>query len=81
MQHHNGTAEAGVLVQMKSLSGQRKVLHLFINLTRWLHTVHTLHLLPLPLPARLLKHFYRQAPYSGKHQVLSCHAVLLHLAM
>ncbi|DBB08149.1 TPA: hypothetical protein ACH3X3_008337 [Trebouxia sp. C0006] len=53
--------------EMKSLSGRRKVLHLFINLTRWLHTVHTLCLLPPPPPARLMEPFHRPSPYAGKH--------------
>ena len=69
--HPNLTAEAGVLVQMKSLSGRQKVLHLFINLTRWLHTVHTLCLLPLPPPARLMEPFHRRLPYTGKHIMVS----------
>ncbi|KAL0023742.1 hypothetical protein WJX77_000108 [Trebouxia sp. C0004] len=48
---------------MKSLSGRQKVLQLFINLTRWLHTIHTLSLLPPPPPARLLETFFRPSPY------------------
>ncbi len=79
-QHHNLTAEAGVLVQMRSLSGRRKVPHLFINLTRWLHTVHTLCLLPPPPPARLLEPFFWRAPYDGERQSLSYDAVFLQLA-
>ena len=31
---------------MRSLSGWRKILQLFINLTRWLYTVHALRLFP-----------------------------------
>ena len=81
MQHHNLTAEAGVLVQMRSLSGRRKVLHLFINLTRWLHTVHMLCLLPPPPPERLLKPFFRSSPYNGERHCLSYNAVLLQRAM
>ncbi|KAL3150158.1 hypothetical protein ABBQ32_000020 [Trebouxia sp. C0010 RCD-2024] len=50
--------------EMRSLSGRQKVLRLFINLTRWLHTVHALGLLPPPPPARLLKTFFRTSPYS-----------------
>ncbi|DBA97113.1 TPA: hypothetical protein ACH3X1_014884 [Trebouxia sp. C0004] len=49
--------------EMKSLSGRQKVLQLFINLTRWLHTIHTLSLLPPPPPARLLETFFRPSPY------------------
>ena len=76
MQHHNLTDEAGVLMQMRSLSGRRKVLHLFINLTRWLHTVHTLCLLPPPPPARLMEPFCRRSPYNGNHLSLSYDAQL-----
>ncbi|KAL0034237.1 hypothetical protein WJX77_004781 [Trebouxia sp. C0004] len=49
--------------EMRTLSGRRKVLQLFINLTRWLHTVHSLDLLPPPPPARLMKAFFRPSPY------------------
>lgn len=36
---------------MKSPAGRQRILHLFINLTRWLHTIHALSLLaPLLLP-------------------------------
>lgn len=58
------------IVQMRSLSGRRKVLQLFINLTRWLHTVHSLCLLPPPPPARLMKAFFRPSPYHGEHPCL-----------
>lgn len=51
---------------MRSLPGRQKILHLFINLTRWLHTVHTLSLLAPPPAAMLMQSFYRPSPYSGK---------------
>ena len=57
---------------MKSLSGRQKVLQLFINLTRWLHTIHTLSLLPPPPPARLLDTFFRPSPYIGECPSLVC---------
>lgn len=57
------------MIQMRSLLGRRRVLQLFINITRWLHSVHTLSLLPPPPPARLLQPFYRSSPYSGEHPV------------
>ncbi len=68
MQREYTTVEAGVSVfQMRSLLGRRRVLQLFINITRWLHTVHTLCLLPPPPPARLMKPFFRPSPYNGEH--------------
>lgn len=51
---------------MRSLAGRQKVLQLFINLTRWLHTIHILSLLPPPPPARLMKTFFRPSPYNGE---------------
>lgn len=58
---------------MRSLSGRQKVLQLFINLTRWLHTVHALSLLPPPPAAILMKTFFRPSPYSGEcPSLVSC---------
>lgn len=59
IQREYTTDEAGVsMIQMRSSLGRRKVLQRFINITRWLHTVHTLRLLPPPPPARLMKPFF-----------------------
>ena len=62
---------------MRSLSGRRKVLQLFMNLTQWLHIIHALSLLPPPPPrppppARLMKTFFWPLPYSGECHSLVC---------
>ena len=61
---------AVLMVMVKSLSGRQKVLQLFINLTRWLHTIHTLSLLPPPPPARIMETFFRPSPYNGEYPSL-----------
>ncbi|KAL0035830.1 hypothetical protein WJX77_004656 [Trebouxia sp. C0004] len=48
---------------MVDLAGRQHVVKLFINLVRWLRTVHVLSLLPPPPPARLLEPFKRPSPY------------------
>ena len=45
--------------------GRQRVVKLFINLIRWLRTVHSLRLLPPAPPAQLLVPFYRDSPYPG----------------
>ncbi len=52
-------------MQMVDLVGRQRVVKLFINLTRWLRTVHTLRLLPPTPPAQLLVPFHRLSPYPG----------------
>ncbi|DBA79689.1 TPA: hypothetical protein ACH3X1_008362 [Trebouxia sp. C0004] len=47
---------------MVDLAGRQHVVK-FINLVRWLRTVHVLSLLPPPPPARLLEPFKRPSPY------------------
>lgn len=52
-------------MQMASYTGRQRILKLFINLTRWMRTVHELRLLPSPPPAQLLVPFHRRSPYPG----------------
>ncbi len=52
-------------MQMVDLVGRQRIIKLFINLIRWLRTVHVLRLLPPPPPAPLLVPFNRLSPYSG----------------
>ena len=40
-------------------------MQIMINLTRWLHTIYTLNLLPPPPPAPLFEEFRRPSPYAG----------------
>ena len=51
---------------MVDLLGRQRIVKLFINLIRWLRTVHELSLLPPPPPAQLLEPFKRPSPYPGK---------------
>lgn len=69
MHHEYITDEVGLsMMQMRSLLGRQKVLQLFINITRWMHTVHTLHLLPPTSSYKApLKPFFRPSPYNGEH--------------
>ncbi|KAK9830079.1 hypothetical protein WJX72_009646 [[Myrmecia] bisecta] len=53
--------------EMRSQGGRRKVVELFINITRWIRTVDTLKLLPPPPPAPLAIPFCRPLPYPGIH--------------
>ena len=55
-----------LVLQIASVSGRRKVVKLFINLTRWVHTVHAMNLLPPPPPAPLADTFSRPSPYPGE---------------
>ncbi|DBB07141.1 TPA: hypothetical protein ACH3X1_011712 [Trebouxia sp. C0004] len=48
---------------MVDLLGRQRIVKLFINLIRWLRTVHELSLLPPPPPAQLLVPFKRPSPY------------------
>ncbi|BDA48582.1 probable crinkler effector protein 8 [Coccomyxa sp. Obi] len=60
--------------EMKTLLGRRKVVSLFINLTRWVRTVDAMNLLPPPPPAALAVPFSRPSPYPNMGQVeLSLH--------
>ncbi len=52
-------------MQMVDLVGRQRIVKLFINLIRWLRTVHVLSLLPPPPPAQLLVPFNRLSPYPG----------------
>ena len=53
-------------MQMVDLVGRQRIVKLFINLVRWLRTVHVLSLLPQPPPARLLEPFTRRSTYPGE---------------
>ncbi|KAK9811323.1 hypothetical protein WJX72_001847 [[Myrmecia] bisecta] len=55
--------------EIASSLGRRKVINLFINLTRWVHTVHAMGLLPPPPPAPLAIPFSRPSPYPDMGEV------------
>ncbi|KAK9824557.1 hypothetical protein WJX72_011294 [[Myrmecia] bisecta] len=55
--------------EIASSLGRRKVINLFINLTRWVHTVHAMGLLPPPPPASLAIPFNRPSPYPDMGEV------------
>ena len=57
-------------MQMVDMLGRQRIVRLFINLTRWIRTVHVLRLLPPPPPAQLLVPFYRLSPYPGDFSIL-----------
>ncbi len=57
-------------MQMVDMLGRQRIVRLFINLTRWIRTVHVLRLLPPPPPAQLLVPFHRLSPYPGDFSIL-----------
>ena len=57
-------------MQMVDLVGRQRIVKLFINLIRWLRTVHVLCLLPPPPPAQLFVPFKRLSPYPGNLLIL-----------
>ncbi len=57
-------------MQMVDMLGRQRIVRLFINLTRWIRTVHVLRLLPPTPPAQLLVPFHRLSPYPGDFSIL-----------
>jgi len=57
-------------MQMVDMLGRQRIVRLFINLTRWIRTVHVLRLLPPTPPAQLLVPFHRRSPYPGDFSIL-----------
>ena len=68
-------------MQMVDLAGRQHVVKLFINLVRWLRTVHVLSLLPPTPPAQLLEPFKRPSPYPGKVSILLHFLISIHLTV
>ncbi|KAL0032436.1 hypothetical protein WJX77_000530 [Trebouxia sp. C0004] len=73
---------------MVDLPGRQHVVKLFINLVRWLRTVHVLSLLPPPPPARLLEPFMRPSPYPAdeaghrqSEELVDVYGLLQHLQL
>ena len=62
------------MLQASNLLGRRKVLMMFINIARWVHTVHHLDILP-STPLKLLHGEVRTSPHDGMDKSL----VTMHL--
>ncbi len=62
-------------MQATNMAGRLKLVHIMINITRWLRTVKTLSLLPPSPPAPLFEDFSRFFPYNcecEKWQIGAC---------
>lgn len=62
------------LLQVSDLLGRRKLLMTFINITRWIRTLHHLRILPF-CPFRMLQPLTRRSPYDGEETTI----VTMHL--
>ncbi len=62
--------------QIDSVHGRQQTLQLFINLTRWVRSVHDLHLLPPAPGLEMYTEHQRVNPYSEGKLQLPCHGSL-----